>query len=110
MKSRICVTDRPFNIGKMRALCQSFVFHRTLSGGIVIDSRCASHGTTSSMHLTAQGDFQSAYATDLAMTITLQPGQPPRTIVSHTDYRYAGPCSASEEADVQRAMSGRAGG
>jgi hypothetical protein len=62
------------------------------------------------MHLTAQGDFKSAYATDMRMTIILQPGEPPRTITSHTDYRYAGPCSASEEADVDRAMSGHAGG
>jgi hypothetical protein len=102
----VCVTDRPFNVGKVTAFCQSFVYRRTLGGGLTVDARCGKGPVSSSLHMTAQGDFNSAYSTDTEMSFTLRPGAAPHVTRTHMDYRYLGPCPAAEQAAAERAGRG----
>jgi hypothetical protein len=106
---RFCVGDKPFDVGKIKAHCQSFVFRRTLTG-VAIDATCGEHGISSTMHMTAQGDFNSAYATDIQTTIALRPGMPPQVIKAHTDYRYVGACTPAEQAEADSLAKGGHGG
>jgi hypothetical protein len=101
-----CVTDRPFNVGKLKAYCSKFVFHRTWTGGLVIDSVCGKGGVTSTMHGTATGDFQTGYSSDMQMSFTLKPGDPPHVSETHMDYRYVGACSPSEQAEAEQVAKG----
>lgn len=101
-----CVTDRPFDIGKVKAYCQSFVYHRTATGGIVVDAQCGKGPVSSSLHVTAEGDFGSAYATDTQMSFTLGAGQAAHVTHTRMNYRYLGPCPATEAADAGQAAKG----
>ena len=107
---RFCVVDRPFSIGKLRATCQKFVFHRTMTGGLTIDSECGRGGVSSKMHMSATGDFQSAYSTDVRMAITLRPGEPPHMVNTKMNFRYVGACTPSEQAAAAAADKGELGG
>lgn len=102
-RNRFCVSDRPLNLGRMRAHCQKLVIHRSLMGGIVMDSECNAGGVASKIHVAAQGDFQSAYSTDMEMSFTLRPGETPHISKTHTDYRYVGPCPPDEQAAADAA-------
>jgi hypothetical protein len=108
-RTTFCVTDRPFSVGKIRAYCQKFVFHRTFGGGLSIDSECGHGGVTSKMHMTASGDFKSAYSTDMQIAITMHPGEQPHLVNTHMDYRYVGACSPAEQAAAQEADKGSQG-
>jgi hypothetical protein len=103
---RFCVVDRPFSIGKLRTSCQKFVFHRTMMGGLTIDSECGQHGVSSKMHMSATGDFQSAYSTEVQMAITLRPGEPPHMVNTKMDFRYVGACTPTEQAAAVAADKG----
>lgn len=76
--------------------CSQFAFRRTFLGGIVMDATCGEGGYSSKMHMTAQGDFNSAYSSDAHMTMTL-PGRPPMDVTTHTDARWIGDCPAGEK-------------
>jgi hypothetical protein len=107
---RTCMLDRPFGAGDTREGCQAPVFHRTADGGYLIDADCSKNGVTSRMQLTMHGDPQSAYSTDARMTLALRPGDAPRTSDTHTDYRYIGPCSASDQARAEAIAKGAGAG
>lgn len=100
-KVRTCVLDRPFGVGQLRASCPAPVFHRTADGGYSIDTDCSQNGVTSRMQVTMHGDTGSAYSTDARLTLALKPGDTPRTSDTHTDYRYIGACSASDQARTE---------
>lgn len=105
-KSTVCIPDRPFNVGKVTAHCQSFVYRRTAGGGVSVDAQCGKGLVSSSLHITAQGDFQSAYTTDMQLSFTLAPGQPAHVTHTRMEYRYLGPCPAAEAAAAERADKG----
>lgn len=100
-KVRTCVLDRPFGMGQLREGCRAPVFHRTADGGYSIDSDCSQNGVTSRMQVTLHGDPRAAYSTDARLTLALRPGDTPRTSDTHTDYRYIGACSASDQARAE---------
>lgn len=100
-KVRTCVLERPFGVGQLRESCRAPVFHRTAEGGYSIDTDCSQNGVTSRMQVTMHGDPQSAYSTDARLTLALKPGDAPRTSDTHTDYRYIGACSASDQARAE---------
>ena len=100
-KVRTCVLDRPFGVGQLRESCRAPVFHRTADGGYSIDTDCSQNGVTSRMQVTMHGDPQSAYSTDARLTLALKAGDTPRTSDTHTDYRYIGACSASDQARAE---------
>jgi hypothetical protein len=103
---RTCLLDRPFGVGETREGCQAPMFHRMADGGYSIDTDCSKNGVTSRMQVTMHGDAQSAYSTDARMTLALKPGDPPRVSDTHTDYRYIGACSASDQARAEAIAKG----
>lgn len=101
-----CVTDRPFDVGKVKAFCQSFVYHRTATGGIAVDAQCGKGSVSSSLHVSAEGDFGSTYTTDTQMSFTLGAGLPAHVTHTRMDYRYLGPCPAAEATAAEQAGKG----
>ncbi len=61
------------------------------------------------MHMTASGDFNSAYSTDMQMAITMHPGEQPHMVNTHMNYRYVGPCPPDEQAAAKAADKGEQG-
>jgi hypothetical protein len=104
-RSRFCIADRPIDVSRMRAHCQKVVFRRTLTG-VAVESECGQGGVSTKMRLTAQGDFNTAYSTDMQMTFVLRPGDTPHVSQTHMDYRYVGPCPPGEAAAADQAAKG----
>ena len=100
-KVRTCVLDRPFGTGQLREGCQAPAFHRLADGGYSVDTDCSQNGVTSRMQVILHGDTRAAYSTDARLTLALKPGDAPRTSDTHTDYRYIGACSASDQARAE---------
>jgi hypothetical protein len=100
-KVRTCMLDRPFGMAQLREGCQAPVFHRTADGGYSVDTDCSKNGVTSRMRVIVHGDTRAAYSTDARMTLALKPGDTPRVSDTHTDYRYIGACSASDQARAE---------
>lgn len=94
--SRRCETGAPLRTHAVGKDCSTFQIRRTFLGGIVIDAVCASGPVSSSMHMTATGDFNGAYASDSVGTVTMS-GHPPVTFRTHTEGRYVGPCPPGGE-------------
>ena len=97
---RLCYLDRPFHL-KVPPTCSKFEFHRSLTGGISMDADCGRGGMNNKIHVTAEGDFQSRYTSDMVMSFSLKPGDV-HTTTMHMVYTYAGECTPDEKAQAER--------
>ncbi|MFI4934802.1 MAG: DUF3617 domain-containing protein [Caulobacterales bacterium] len=79
---------KPEQLGKG---CSKFEFKRTFLGGVVINAECGEGTVKTAMHIVGSGDFTSTYVSDGTVTVT-SGDQPPRTIKSHSEAHYIGPC------------------
>ena len=89
-----CMTGKPVNPMADGPKCAKVDISRTVTGGFTIDADCPNNGVGAKMHLTAEGDFNSAYVTTGVMTMSV-PGQPDTVMRNHSTYRYIGACPAS---------------
>ena len=76
--------------------CSKFTFKRTFLGAYVFDAICGAGPVSMTMHTEVKGDFQGGYVSDSTGTMAMQ-GQPTRTISSHSEAHYAGPCTGGTE-------------
>jgi hypothetical protein len=90
--SRTCETGEPIKSPPQDSGCTQISIKRTFLGAVVFDMTCATGPVSSSVHATVTGDFNGSYSSDTMATITMQ-GQPPKTIKTHSDVRYIGPCT-----------------
>jgi hypothetical protein len=92
-----CDAGKPVNFRSATARgCSQFNFRRTFTGGIVMDAQCLQNGVSSTIHVEASGDFNSAYSSDMSVTMT-KPGEPPTSFKDHTDARWVGDCPPGEK-------------
>jgi hypothetical protein len=78
--------------------CDSFTLKRAGDGSVVVDASCASGPVSTTMHVQVSGDYNTSYASDAQVTITMQ-GKPPQSFTSHSANRYVGDCPAGAAAD-----------
>ncbi len=96
--SRHCESAATIKPPQANPECSKFEMKRTFLGAVVFDISCNAGPVSSTIHATATGDFNSSYSSDTVATITLQ-GQPPKTIKTHTDAHYVGPCAPGSASD-----------
>ena len=93
-----CVGDKPLVLMDT-SNCQTYSYHRTAAGALVGVSQCMVAGVGGSMRVTAAGDFQSDYTTDMVGSLTETPGAAPVVVKDHAENRYLGPCPAGMAPD-----------
>jgi len=93
MTARKCMDGKPVNPLADGPPCAKVEMSRTAAGGFVIDADCPNNGIGAKMHMTAEGDFNTAYTTEGVMTMS-QAGQPDMVLRNHSTYRYIGACPA----------------
>ena len=96
---RFCSSGKPVSPPtQLGRGCSSFSFKRSFLGAIVIDSECAEGPISSTLHMTASGDFNSTYTTDSQVSLAMQ-GKPASSFTTHTVSRWVGPCPAGATPD-----------
>jgi len=90
---RKCVAGKPMDPMADGPPCKQVEYRRTATGGVVVDAACPNNGVTAKLHMTAEGDFNSAYVTESTMTMSMA-GSPDNTMKNHSTYKYVGACPA----------------
>ena len=79
----------------MLAGCTGGAMKRTVSGVILVDMDCRSQdGSSTSLHTSVSGDFQTSYVIDSKSSMGVK-GVQPEVSTSHEAYRFLGPCPSS---------------
>jgi hypothetical protein len=90
---RRCLAGQPMDPLAISLSCAKAERRRTATGGVEVDAECTDDGLAVRLHLSAEGDFSSAYATVRSQTI-LSPHGPPLTTTNRSSFKYLGPCPA----------------
>ena len=93
-----CHSGKQPEMPKMPAGCSQFSIKRTFLGTYVMDMNCVTPQFSMTSHATASGDFQSHVVGDGVMTMSGK-GIPAKTIKSHTEETWVGPCAPGQTPD-----------
>ena len=90
-----CHSGKVPEMPKMPAGCNQFSIKKTFLGAYVMDMDCKTPDFSMSAHSTITGDFQTHVVGDGVMTMSGK-GMPAKTIKTHTEETWVGPCAPGQ--------------
>lgn len=95
--SHHCEDGKPIASLEFGNGCGPSRMSRTPTGGWLVEARCVTPTAKGGIRIEAEGDFQSAFMSDLKVEMTPTGGRP-KVTHQHSTYTYIGPSCPADEA------------